>query len=158
MHSPVTASQSEKTSRSHVCISIQHSASIWQSGVPWAEHGLAAMHTWPNQAGTALLVSIVMGEVAPPPTRFDKGSPLLWPNQVKVVCLPACARQLDISLVRGKAWPVCMSVWHDTRGEVPRLRGQYSTPKVETSSRYVIWHMSKMITKYYFQGYHSTTN
>ena len=67
--------------------------------LPWEEHGLAAMHTWPNQAGTALHVSIVTGEVAPPPTRFGKGSPLLRPNQVKV---PACSRQRDISLVRGK--------------------------------------------------------
>ena len=50
------------------------------------------MHTWPNQAGTALHESIVTGEPAPPPTRLGKGSPLLWPNQVERG-MPACVFQ-----------------------------------------------------------------
>ena len=53
--------------------------------------------------------------------------------------MPACVHQTTgYQPSTGQAWPACMSVWQDTRGEVPRLRGQYSTPKVETSSRYVI--------------------
>ena len=74
------------------------------------------MHTWPNQVGTALHESIVTGEAAPPPTRLGKGSPYYGPIKSNVECLPVCSRQLDISLVWGQAWPVCMSVWQDTKG------------------------------------------
>ena len=64
IHTLVTASQSEKTSRSRACTSIQY------------QHD-------------------------------NRGYGLIKSN---VECLPACSRQLDISLVQGQAWPVCMSV------------------------------------------------